>query len=119
MVTAAYVVVDDPGDGDGGLTACPYRAATGLWCPGCGLTRATHHLARGNVVQALSLNLFAPLFLAALVAAWWAWFRLAADRGVPAWVRRLRPAVYVSLGVGILAFTVVRNLPGLAALRGG
>ena len=116
--TAAYVAIDDPGDGDGGLTVCPYRTATGLWCPGCGLTRATYHLARGNVLHALSLNLLAPALLTALAVAWWTWFRMAAGRGVPLLVRGTRPPVYAALAVIVVAFTVIRNLPALDVLRG-
>src|SRR5438132_1556232 len=46
------------------LLACPFRAATGLPCPGCGATRAFHYAVRGRFSEALS---FSPL--ATLVAA--------------------------------------------------
>ena len=115
---AAYIAAVDPSDG-GGLTACPIRAATGQWCPGCGLTRATHHLARGDVLQALSFNLIAPLVLAALALAWFAWWRVAIGRGVPRWLAALRVRTYVLAGLAVSAFVVLRNLPGWEWLRGG
>ncbi len=117
--TAASIVVNDPGDGEGGLFACPIRAATGQWCPGCGLTRATHHLFRGNVAQALSFNLFAPLVLAALVAVWAVWLWVATGRGVPAWAMSLRVRTYAVAGVVLALFTVVRNVDAYSVLRGG
>src|SRR5688572_8141258 len=35
---------------------CVFRALTGLLCPGCGATRAMHHLLHGDVAGAFRLN---------------------------------------------------------------
>lgn len=35
---------------------CVFKAATGYECPGCGSTRAAHHLLHGRVGQAFRLN---------------------------------------------------------------
>lgn len=40
---------------------CAWHDLTGLRCPGCGLTRATHHLLHGEVWLALQSNPLAPL----------------------------------------------------------
>jgi hypothetical protein len=51
---------------------CLFHALTGLQCPGCGTTRALHHLLHGDVAGAFRLN--AMLFLVApfgLVASRW------------------------------------------------
>lgn len=114
LAGAAYVVADDPTDG-GAFLPCPFRAVTGWWCPGCGLTRATHHLLRGDLVQALRFNLFVVVVLVGLAAAWGAWLADAAGRR-PSW--RLPAWVPVAAIVGVVAFAVVRNLPGVAGLRG-
>lgn len=118
LAGAAYIVAVDPGGG-GGLTSCPIRAATGRWCPGCGLTRATHHLLRGDVLQALSLNVMAPLILAALAVAWWSWLRVVAGRGAPRWVVSIGWSTYASAVAAVAVFVVLRNLPGWEWLRGG
>lgn len=40
---------------------CPLKAATGLPCPGCGLTRASIWLVKGDIGAALKLHAFAPV----------------------------------------------------------
>lgn len=40
---------------------CPWKAATGIPCPGCGLTRATLRLMRGEWTEAMHLHPFAPV----------------------------------------------------------
>lgn len=35
---------------------CPFRMLTGLECPGCGTTRALHHLLHGRIDEAFRLN---------------------------------------------------------------
>ena len=46
---------------------CPILAATGVPCPGCGLTRATMQLFHGNILDSLQTHAFAPIFLMALL----------------------------------------------------
>jgi hypothetical protein len=43
------------------LFACPFRAATGLPCIGCGATHALHFAVRGDIVRALSFSPLATL----------------------------------------------------------
>jgi hypothetical protein len=59
---AAYLFFFEPGR-TGFFPLCPFRALTGLTCPGCGTTRALHQLLHGNVLSAFELN---PLLLLAL-----------------------------------------------------
>src|SRR3954468_5483976 len=42
---------------------CAFHALTGLQCPGCGTTRALHHLLHGDIAGAFRLN--AMLFVVA------------------------------------------------------
>ena len=116
LAGTAYVAVNDPSAG-GVFLPCPFRTLTGWWCPGCGLTRATHHLFHGDIGQALRYNLFVVVILLALATTWVAWTLHAAGRSakrisaVPAWSQALA-------GITLVAFAVIRNLPGIEGLRG-
>jgi hypothetical protein len=115
LAGAAYVTMADPGEG-GLFLPCPFRTLTGWWCPGCGLTRATHHLFRGDLVQALRFNIFVVLVLGGLAGAWLAWtLRLA---GKPLRQVRVPGFVYAACATVLVGFAIVRNLPGVPGLRG-
>ncbi|MBI3161522.1 MAG: DUF2752 domain-containing protein, partial [Chloroflexi bacterium] len=43
--------------------SCPILAATGIPCPGCGLTRASMALIRGDVAGSIQTHAFAPVLL--------------------------------------------------------
>lgn len=45
---------------------CPILAATGVPCPGCGLTRASIEFVRGDFASSFQTHAFAPIFLFAL-----------------------------------------------------
>ena len=110
-----YLAAHDPAAG-GGIPPCPFHAMTGLWCPGCGLTRATHAVLRGHIAAAFGFNLFFPLFLAGTVIAWLAWVRSALGRAPLGWLVRVPARLPVAAGVALLAFGALRNMPGLQAL---
>ena len=46
---------------------CPILAATGVPCPGCGLTHATMQFFHGDILSSLQTHAFAPVLLIALV----------------------------------------------------
>jgi hypothetical protein len=46
---------------------CPIRAATGVPCPGCGLSRASIAMVKGDWQTMTQYHLFAPLFAIALL----------------------------------------------------
>jgi hypothetical protein len=82
------------------LPPCLFHAFTGLYCPGCGATRALHHLAHGNLVAALKLNALVVmgLPLGGLIAV------CRKRHDLPAWCLR-------ALLIGIALFGVARNIP--------
>lgn len=78
---------------------CLFHEATGLYCFGCGNTRALYLLTHGDVVGSLRKNvLLLPGCIFLLVSIW-----------KPRWVNS--PAVMWSAAVVIIGFTVLRNLP--------
>ena len=82
------------------LPPCLFHAFTGLYCPGCGATRALHQMANGNLVAALRLNalLVLGLPLGCLLAIRRKRYPL------PAWCLR-------TLFVCIALFGFARNIP--------
>jgi hypothetical protein len=108
-VAGGVVFAVDP-ETPGRYPTCPFLALTGWYCPGCGTTRAVHALLHGDAGLALQRN---PLTVAALVvlaAAFALWSRRL-WRGAPrTWVAP--PWVLYGLLVVILAFWVLRNVPG-------
>ena len=114
LAACAYVYVKDPSQG-GTFIPCPFHTLTGLWCPGCGMTRAAHHLLHGDIAGTLSRNLFLPLVLVVAVWAWIAWTAPSVGRSVPG-PNAVPRQVWYGIGVALLVFGVVRNLPFGAAL---
>jgi hypothetical protein len=47
---------------------CPFFRVTGVPCPGCGLSRATMLLLKGDLSGSIRFHAFAPIFLFAIVA---------------------------------------------------
>lgn len=98
-------------DGESSLLGpCPFQLLLGVDCPGCGMTRAVRSLVRLDVITAADHNLLFLAALPVLVWAWVAWMGRAA--GVPVPVPRIGNRATIALGVGIVAFALVRNLPG-------
>ena len=106
---AAVFFAFDPAS-SGFYPQCPFRALTGLDCPGCGTLRGLHQLARGDLIAALDLN---PLMVLSLpFVAFSALSRAAGElRGRPV------PSIFVPsawiwmLLVAVISFFVIRNIP--------
>ncbi|MBR3629234.1 MAG: DUF2752 domain-containing protein [Oscillospiraceae bacterium] len=96
----------------GGGLECPFHVLTGLYCPGCGNSRALHAMAQLHFAEALRLNYLMPLEAAFVLYA-----------AVRTTAHYLRTGVYrLTIGpewVGIvflavlLVWWVVRNLLGV------
>ena len=101
------LAVVDPSHGP---PVCPFKAVTGLDCPGCGGTRAAHQLFTGHLGAALSYNALAVFALPFIV--WGLFVSLTAMLGGPRWrVPSLSPRWTQTAAVVLLAFWVLRNIP--------
>lgn len=103
----------------GSWGGCPWVALTGHYCPGCGVLRAVNDLTNGDVLGAASSNLVFVLLVPVLLLGWWSWTCRAWSGTAPALgsgptgIVARHPAVVTALAaVVMVAFTVLRNLPG-------
>lgn len=100
----------------GAWGTCILLDSTGLWCPGCGGLRAVNDLVHLDLAGALSSNAVGVVLIGLLGAWWAAWAWSAVSGRTVAWERWITPTrAYLALGV-VLAFSVLRNLPGFEAL---
>ena len=106
---AAYLFVFEPGR-SGFFPPCPFRALTAFTCPGCGTTRALHHLLHGHIQTAFMLN---PLLLIAIPFLVYALLRysvIVMRGGIPR--KNALPAPYIyALFFIVLSFWIFRNTP--------
>jgi hypothetical protein len=105
----AYLAAVDPGQ-PGHYPLCPFRATTGLACPGCGTLRCLHALLHGHFAAAVGFNV---LTVAAVPFVMWNYAAVIAPvfgrnrprpPVVPAWVSRV-------IVVVMFVFWVLRNIP--------
>jgi hypothetical protein len=93
---------------------CQFHALTGLYCPGCGATRAAYQLLHGNFFTALHDNALFIISLAAL-AARSVWFLNRRRNHQPVLYFIPPVALWVFLVVTLI-FVVLRNLPAFSFL---
>jgi hypothetical protein len=113
VAALAWVAAVDPNE-PGHYPTCPFLAATGWFCPGCGSLRALQALAHGDVAAAMARNPLMVLTVPALLVWWATWLVRSMRRRPRRWVA---PAwsIWALLAV-VVMFAVVRNLPGGAFL---
>jgi hypothetical protein len=105
-----YVGLFNPVGGSGLYPSCPLFSLTGLYCPGCGTTRALHQLLHGHFATAFGLNALMVLALPVILYAYLSYALLAIrGRGLP---RVFVPPVFIkTLLWTVVAFGILRNLP--------
>jgi hypothetical protein len=112
LAIAALIVIllfqFDPNQAGNPLPPCPSRWLTGLYCPGCGATRALHALLHGNIEKAFSMN---PVFVLAMPVV--VLLLLHQITKLPMWLvmtakffSDARPWAWL-----LISFAVLRNLP--------
>jgi hypothetical protein len=97
-----------------GVDLCWLHAATGLPCPGCGMSRAVAAVSQGDFVVALGANPFVvfvwPLFvllavLALMPKTWVTSIEARLDLVGPQLARGYRVVLFAFLGFGVLRFS--------------
>ncbi|MGV8978630.1 MAG: DUF2752 domain-containing protein [Cellulomonas sp.] len=118
VVTLAttYVAVVDPHQ-PGHYLVCPIYLLTGQYCAGCGVLRATHDLAHGDLAGAWGMNPLWVVLVPLLVVAGLRWtvrsWRVPTTVSAAGAARRVVWVPWVLLATTV-AFTVLRNVPTLA-----
>jgi len=100
----AYIGLVDPHRPGAVFPGCPFKMLTGWNCPACGGLRMTHDLLHGDVPAAVVDNVFLLIGLP-LLALWSVWRVRRAERVFP-------PLAIAIITVAVIAWTVLRNLPG-------
>ena len=110
---SAVAAFSDAG-ADDGQVLCPYRLATGGWCPGCGCTRALGALIRGDFDGSLAYNPWTTLLFTQLVVMF-GWI-YAAPTQAKTWWRANNTKVLAANLVVITAIWAVRLAFGVIPL---
>ena len=108
---AVHVAVNDPSAEGARFLPCVFHRTTGLWCPGCGLTRGAHALFQGDVQGAFGYNLFTPLAVVGIVLAWGVWTLRSFGHHVRSPIDRMPDTWARVLLVGVIVYGVLRNIP--------
>ena len=111
LIGLAYSYFVDPTKSQGATIPCFTYTYTGLYCPGCGDTRALHALTHGRILQAFDYNLLFPFIV--IILAWYYLVGLTTllFRKRVMWIPESIPRWgAIGIGVVIVLFTVLRNI---------
>ena len=110
-VAGVLVWHNDPAAPGSRFPGCAFHNATGLWCPGCGLTRGMHALLNGHVGSALASNVLTPIALVAIAWLLVSWTRTSWGRPPLRLPRRVQRVLVVAGPAVALGYGVLRNIP--------
>jgi len=99
----------------GSYGLCPFRALTGLWCPGCGGLRAVNDLTHLEFGPAVSSNVVvvALVLVVGVAFLWWLPRRWRGENARMLVLDARGATVVLAL---LAVFTIVRNTPWGASL---
>jgi Protein of unknown function (DUF2752) len=89
---------------------CLIQSVTGFYCPGCGATRALHHITHCNLQAAIRLNALSPLIPLVLAYSFTS-ITLETFRGTTLPKVFATRRLIVLLTCAVLAFAILRNIP--------
>ncbi|BBY08559.1 hypothetical protein MNVI_38770 [Mycobacterium noviomagense] len=99
-----YVGLADPHNPHSLFPLCPFKLLTGWNCPACGGLRMVHDVLHGDLLAAVSDNIFLIVGLPMLTV--WILLRRRHQNAV------LPIAAVATIAAAAIAWTVLRNLPG-------
>lgn len=105
VIIVVYSTIDPA---EGMMPRCWFKVLTGWDCPGCGSQRALHALLHGHPDDAWRFN--PALFVMLPLAAAYAIAELCPARWPRLRMILLQPKVIASIGVGIILWTIGRNI---------
>lgn len=95
---------------------CMFHQITGLYCPGCGVSRMCLALMRGNFNDAVGYNPFL-FFLLPFLGAYFVRQAIHYIRGEKWQMSRWESITWKVLLILLILYGIVRNLPGMDVLR--
>ena len=98
----------DPHQAGNPLPPCPSRWLTGLFCPGCGSTRALHALLHGDLPGALAMNPLLVVSLPAVAVLALDWLRMLPATLAPLATRLGHARAWA---IVLITYGIARNLP--------
>jgi Protein of unknown function (DUF2752) len=98
----------DPNAADNPFLPCLFHRMTGLYCPGCGLTRALHALVHFDLLRAIRMNAFFVLSSPILFLLAWRIYRPLPAKAEVLLKPFANPWPWV---FAVPLFAVLRNLP--------
>jgi len=104
---AAFGALAAGEDLSAGPTLCPFRLATGVPCPFCGMTRSMLALGQGDLGASVRFHPLGPVLLVVAALGLW-WFGRAAARKAPA---RLPRGALLSGAAALVIAWLVQLVP--------
>ncbi|HKS26195.1 MAG TPA: DUF2752 domain-containing protein [Pyrinomonadaceae bacterium] len=110
MAGLVYLRLFNPSAPGSLYPSCPFNSLTGLYCPGCGMTRGLHQLTHGHFLEALHFNALMLMLLPFAAYAFVSYALVAArGRGLP--MPFTRPPYVKALFWIMMVFWILRNIP--------
>ena len=116
LALATYLLRIDLAGDQHFLPKCTLKSVSGLFCPGCGNTRAAQALLRGDIGGALHQNVLfvcaLPFFILWLAYTWVNWVFPGIWKSILPWKNfRWKYGYSVTLVIVLVAFSILRNVP--------
>jgi len=115
LAAAVFVVYRFNPGRDPFTPACSFYGTTGLYCPGCGMTRALHSIMNGHFGEAFSYNPLWPFFALLILGSLclWFYFLLTGKNSFNPVNRFLakHPCYCIITAAAVILFWILRNIP--------